>query len=777
MLIFRLTDQFGRRYARPMSDYLGRVLLTLVVAGFPSIVRAQDVPVRFDIPAGSLSEALTAFEAAAGLHVTLVDQIDSAALQSPGVSGTHTPAEALRRLTAGTGLTVKMTTRGPELHIAAGTIRLSVDERASTYRPIDSASATKTVTPLRDIPQTVSVVPAELLRDQHAQSVGDAMRNVVGVSVSQGEGNRDQLLLRGNSTNSDFFMNGIRDDQERLRDLYNVDAIEVIQGPAAVLFGRGGAGGIVNLVTNRPVRGMRPDAALEVGAYGHKRGTAQVGVPIGASGALRVAAMGEDSGGFRDTFFLHRYAVNPTALFTPDAKSSLIVGYEHLTDERRADRGIPSQNGAPVAVPVTQFFGSDTQNESHNDLDSVRAAYERKLTPSLTLRSTALAARYGKFYQNVYPGSAVSAAGTFTLAAYNHGIDRVNVFSQTDLVYDAHLFGVRHTLLGGMELGHQAQDELRHQAANLTGVPVSDSIRDANFAAAPLTVDRAATGAIAAGYVQDQLDFGHGVKAVAGARIDRFSVSVDDHMPGAADLSRVDVEVSPRAGVIYQPSASVSLYTSYSYTFLPSGQTLGLARNTAEVAPENARNYEAGTKIDLASGRLTWSAAVFRLDRNNVKNTDPTDPSRLVLTGQQRTDGVQTSVAGSLSKRWRITGGYANLRAAIVKDTASAPAGRRVGLVPRHQGTLWTTYDLTSRLGVGGGLVSQAGVFTSFTNQVRLPAYTRLDGVAYYNIGRYRVALNLENVLNRGYYSTANNDNNISPGLPRSAQLTLRVAF
>jgi catecholate siderophore receptor len=522
---------------------------------------------------------------------------------------------------------------------------------------------------------------------------------------------------------------------------------------------------------------MRPQASLESGGYGHKRGTVQFGLPVAASGAFRMAAMAEDSGGFRDGYYLHRYAVNPSVLMNLDEKSSLTVGYERVWDERLADRGIPSRSGAPVDVPVAQFFGSTTQNASHNDLDSLRAVYERRLTTALVLRSNAQLTRYGKFYQNVYPGSAVNAAGTFTLAAYNHGIDRVNVFNQTDLVYDARVFGVRHTLLGGVELGRQSQEESRHTAASLTGVPLHDSVRDADFANAPLTVDRHARGSVAAVYVQDQIDLGRGVKALAGARLDRFGVTVDDHVPGAADLSRVDVAVSPRAGVIYQPSTQVSLYSSYSYTFLPSGQTLGLARNTADVAPENAKNYEAGAKLDLLGRRLALSAAVFRLDRNNVKNTDPADPSRLILTGEQRTDGVQVSAAGNLSKRWKVTGGYANLRAAIVKDTASAPAGRRVGLVPRHQATAWTTCDLTPRWGVGGGLVSQTSVFTSFTNQVRLPAFTRLDGAAYYTRGPYRIALNLENALKRRYYSTANNDNNITPGTPRNVQLTVRAIF
>jgi catecholate siderophore receptor len=743
----------------------------------PAITFAQAARYDFDIPKGPLSAAVSRFEAATGSKVTVMDGITLDQFVSPGVRGTLGARDALAALVDGTGLGVGVTPGGFSLRIAAVAVRVEVTGTVTPYRPVDTAAATKTATPLRDIPQTVAVIPEELLRDQRAQSVGDAVRNVPGVSVAQGEGNRDQVVIRGISTASDFFVNGVRDDQERFRDLYNVESMEVVQGPAAVLFGRGGAGGIVNLVTIRPMRGTRSDASFETGAYGHKRATARFTLPVGGSGAFRMAAMGQDSGGFRDGFYLRRYGFNPTLGLSLGSRASLTLGVEHLSDHRLADRGIPSRDGAPADVRASQLFGSRSQNDARSGVDSARAGLEYRFAGNLVLRNTLLVGRYDKYYQNVYPGTAVGAAGTLSLSAYNHEIDRVNAFNQTDLIYSRRLFGVEHTMLSGIEVGRQVQDELRHTAATLPNVPVDFSERDANFASAPLTVDRHAGATVVAGYVQDQVALTRAWKAVVGARVDRFSLRVDDRLPGAIDLSRTDTNVSPRAGLIFQPSPALSLYGSYSYTFLPSGQTLGLARNTAEVEPENAKNYETGAKLDLAGGRVSVSAAVFRLDRDNVKNTDPNDPTRLVLTGQQRTQGVVTSAAGNLSPRWQITGGYANFAADVTRDTAAAPAGRRVGLVPRHQATVWSTYDLTARWGIGAGIVGQSNVFTSFTNQVRLPAFTRTDAGAYYRVGRYRLALNVDNVFNAKYYPTANGDNNISTGAPRTAQLTLRAAF
>jgi catecholate siderophore receptor len=202
-----------------------------------------------------------------------------------------------------------------------------------------------------------------------------------------------------------------------------------------------------------------------------------------------------------------------------------------------------------------------------------------------------------------------------------------------------------------------------------------------------------------------------------------------------------------------------------------------LTPSTAVLGPENAKNYEAGVKLDLLRKHLAVSAALFRLDRNNVKNADPSDPIRLVLTGQQRTDGLVLSVAGNITPDWKIYGGFANMFARITADTTAAPAGRTVGLVPRNQVTVWSTYDFTAHIGAGAGLVSQSKMYASFSNQVELPAFSRVDAMVSCRVGRYRLAVNAENVLNTKYYSTANSDNNISPGSPRNVQLSLRALF
>jgi catecholate siderophore receptor len=751
-------------------------------AVIPGTLHAQQeshVPQSFTfaISAGPLEEALVAFRAATHLTVREPADLPLEGIGSGGVSATCRADAALRILLAGTGLTFRIAPDGAfVLQLAAAPLRVEVTAVADLYRVDESSTATRTPTPLRDVPQTLAIVPRALLADQSAQSIADAVRNVPGVSVAQGEGNRDQVVLRGISTASDFFVNGVRDDQERFRDLYNVERVEVLQGPAAVLFGRGGAGGIVNIVTRRARRGEASDAAIEAGSFAHKRATAFAAAPVGSRASVAVSGMAERSGGFRDASFLHRHAANPTFTVHFAGASSFSAGVEHLRDTRFADRGIPSRNGQPVAVRTSQVFASETQNRARSGVDTAYAEIEHPFPNGATVRTRILAGRYDKYYQNVYPGSPVDAQNILTLSAYNHAVDRVNVFTQTELTYDTRAFGIRHRMLAGLELGRQWQDEQRHTARAVADVPLAATMRDADFDGASLTADRTAGAATAAVFLQDQLTLSSRWKAVAGVRVDRFAVDVDDRLPGAPALVRVDRAVSPRAGVIYGAGSKASLYASYGYTFLPSGQTLGLAANTAQLEPENARNYEAGARLDVLRG-LSVTAAVFRLDRNHVRTADPTDPTRLVMTGQQRTEGVVLSAAGSVTRQLRIYGGYAHLDAAVTRTTLSAPAGRRVGLVPVHQATMWATYDLPWNLGLAGGIVAQSRAFTSFTNAVQLPAFTRVDAAVSRRVGRYRLALNTENLLDARYYPTANGDNNISPGAPRNVRLTVAASF
>ena len=293
--------------------------------------------------------------------------------------------------------------------------------RAVGYLAKRTSAATKTDTPLIDTPQSVSVVTKEQIRDQSFQSVGDVVRYVPGVIPHQGEGNRDDVVIRGQRSNADFFVNGVRDDVQYFRDLYNIKQIEVLKGPNAMIFGRGGGGGVINRVLK------------------------------GADG-LPVREVTFQGG------HIHRYGVNPVIAFRPSDSTKVELSYEHFHDDRTAERGIPSQFGRPYnyRANTSTFFGNPDLNQARVDANIATATVEHETDAGLKIKSQLRYADYDKFYQNSFPGGAVNAAGTsVNLSAYNNTTNRENLFSQNDFTYKFETGFMKHTLLAGFELGQQ----------------------------------------------------------------------------------------------------------------------------------------------------------------------------------------------------------------------------------------------------------------------------------------------------------------------------------
>ncbi|OWW20941.1 TonB-dependent receptor [Noviherbaspirillum denitrificans] len=623
------------------------------------------------------------------------------------------------------------------------------------------------------------------MRDAAMSSIADVIRYVPGATAHQGEGNRDQVVLRGNATTADFFVDGIRDDAQTFRDLYNLERVEVLKGPAGMVFGRGGAGGIVNRVTKRPVFGHVGNAQLTVGSDSQVRGSVDIGNKINDAAAWRLNAMGEKSDSFRNGVELERYAINPTVILTPSADTSLTLGYEHLRDDRTADRGFPSFAGRPFNADPSVFFGNADQSRSKATVDGFSAVLDHDLGGGMQLKNSFRATRYDKFYQNVYAGSAVNAAGNLTLSAYNNANKRTNIFNQTDLTAKVRSGDIEHTLLAGVELGHQDSTNLRQ--TGFFGSATSATVSASNPFAATTRFQSTGTDAnnrvkadIAGVYVQDQIALSKQWKVLAGVRYDHFKVDFDDKRTTTTpvDLARTDNAFSPRLGVIWTPTDTSTYYASYSYAVLPSGEQLSLAPNTSDLAPEKAKNYEIGARWDVQPA-LTLSAALFRLDRDEVRVADPARAGFFVKTGQQRTEGLELGLQGDVMRNWQVFAGYAFLDGRITKATSSGPAGAKIGLVPDHAASIWNKFTLGGGWGLGLGVVYQSDSYTSFTNTVKLPSFTRTDGAVYYDFadGKTRLALNVENLFDKAYFPTANGDNNISPGAPRNARLTLSTSF
>lgn len=659
-----------------------------------------------------------------------------------------------------------------------------------TYNAGATRTATKTETELKDVPQAVTIITEKQIADQALRSIADVLTYVPGAMPGTGEGNRDQITLRGNNTTADFFVDGIRDDTQYFRDLYNADRIEVLKGPNAMIFGRGGGGGVVNRVTKRATLNDTREFSLQGDTEGGYRITADVDQALSPSAGVRVNGVYEDGDSFRRGVDLERYGINPTVGLVAGPDTRIDLSYEFLHDRRTTDRGVPANGSRPLEGFRRTFFGDPAKSFAEADVHLASFAVQHGLTEGLTLRNRTQYGKYDKFYQNIFPGAYNAQAGTVRLSAYNDAVDRENVFSQTDLVWNTNLGGLDQTILFGFELGWQDSTSRRQNgffqpsdSANLD-VPVTAPTINANLIFRPVNTNAQRTPAnfnhseasVAAVYLQDQIRFGM-FEIIGGIRFDRFELDAKNLNTGQ-EFNRVDELFSPRIGLIAKPTDALSLYASYSRSYLPSSgdQFTSLDLTSQALKPEKFDNYEIGAKWELLPNLLA-TAAVYQLDRTNTRAPGAV-PGEIVLTGSQRSRGLELGVQGDITRRWHLSTGYAYQDAEITSTTSAAPEGRKVPLVPRHQFSLWNRYDVNGQLGFGLGVVARSKAFASISNAVTLPGYARVDAAIFYELSPgIEAQVNVENIFGANYFATAHSDNNIAPGAPTTGRATIRFRF
>ena len=674
---------------------------------------------------------------------------------------------------------------------------IEVQGLPARYGTTTTRTATRTHTPLRDVPQAVSVVSDELIRDQAMTGMADVVRYVPGVGMAQGEGHRDAPIFRGNVSTSDFFVDGVRDDLQYLRDLYNVDRVEVLKGPNSMIFGRGGAGGVINRVTRQANWNTHRMLDVQVGDYNRSRANIDIGQPVNDAATFRVAAMYEDSESFRDEFELERYGINPTVSLRLGENTLATFGYEYFRDERTTDRGVPSFQGEPLSTSRRAFFGDADKSDGFVRVESYNAVINHAFGNGITLRNSTRVGNYDKLYQNVYPG-AVNAAGTHVaLLAYNSATERRNLFNQTDLSFDFDTGRLQHTLLTGFEFGRQETENLRINGvfpgvtsspcvaatapprvrtdAGCVAIGIANTTASVLFPQTFPGPDNSGVAKVAALYVQDQIRLGEHWQAILGARLDRFEVDFQPRT-GRALESKDDL-FSPRVGLVYKPIEPVSVYASYSQAYVPrAGEQLNsLSLTTENLEPEKFINHELGAKWDILP-TLSASAAVYRLDRTNVAVLVTPTVSQLVKA--QRSEGFELELSGDITQAWSVAGGYAYQDARITRAVPGMPAGTRLAQVPRHSASLWNRYDFTPAWGVGLGVIYRGEVFATTSNTVQLPSFTRVDAAIFHRISpQLQLQVNVENLFDKTYYASAHSNDNIMPGAPRSVYLGARLTF
>lgn len=646
------------------------------------------------------------------------------------------------------------------------------------YQPIFSRSSTKTDTALLDTPQSVTVVTAAQIKDQAVQSMAEAVRYTPGITFAQGEGNRDAAVIRGSASTGDFFLDGVRDDVQYYRDIYNIDRVEVLKGANGLAFGRGGAGGVINRVSKEagwtPVRELN----VSVGSFDHKRAALDVGGGLTESVAGRVNIVTEDSDSYRDGVSLRRNGISPTLTLKPGDRTKVVLSAEYFNDLRVADRGVPSQNGKPFKADESTFFGNPDQSPTETTVRTVGATVEHKFTNGVMLTNKTRYADYDKYYQNVYADSAVTS-GNVNLAAYLDDTQRQNMFNQTDVLISAKTGAIQHQVLVGMEFGRQDTENFRiNGTVSPNPVPATHPRGVATFGPAKAR-DSVSKVDVSSVYLQDQLTFNKQWQMVLGLRQDRFVTDFKDKV-GSNSGKTTNTELSPRAALIYKPADEVSLYAGYSKTFVPRAgdQLSSLTGSNRNFDPETFENKEVGVKWDVRND-LSLAAAIYRLERGNVAVPNPSNSTQTILVDGQRVKGVELSATGKLTKAWSVTGGYAFADSAITKSqSGTVKAGNETNHTPRHTFSLWNRYDVNDRYGLALGFVSRSSMFALDNNTVKLPGYGRVDAAAFYNASKnLQLQLNIENVLNRDYYVNAHNNNNIMPGSPIAARLSATYKF
>ena len=570
------------------------------------------------------------------------------------------------------------------------------------------------------------------------------------------------------------------------RGLYNIERVEILKGPYALIFGRGGGGGIINRVQKSPVIDDFIYAGpASINSFGAYDASVDLNTPLSGAAAVRINAVYENLDSHRDYVGGERYAWNPYIAFNLNDAWKLGFSYEYVNDDRTTDRGIPSiataagQPNRPISGYRDQFFGTPSVNRTRFEAQIAKLRLDGQFATNLSFSGTMLYGDYDKTYVNVYANGAASAQnGTVALAAYSDPTQRENFIAQANLVWDVAIGPLAHKILIGAEYGDQQSANRRfNEALSSSTLNLANPVFP-TVALNMVTRDTVSDVTFSSVYVQDQISLGDHIDVVAGLRYDSFDISGTDLLPAIdRPFARKDEKVSPRLGVIFKPQENISLYSSYSPSFLPrSGdQFLALTVSQENLAPEKFTNYEVGAKWD-AQPNLNLTLAVFQLERSNATTPDPLNPLQSINIGKTRTQGVELAATGKITSHWQVHGGYSYQDAKLVGNNSV-----RLGQVPKHQASLWNRYDLHPNFAVGLGIIHQSSQFAAIrttANTTKLPAFTRIDAALFYDVSdTVQLQMNVENLLDANYYSDAHNNNNISTGAPINGRFTIRAQF
>ena len=668
------------------------------------------------------------------------------------------------------------------------------------YLYSDQVNALKAPTPIIDVPQSLSIVSADDISIRGYTSIGQIIDYTPGVNNSQGEGHRDSVVFRGVRSTADFFIDGVRDDVQYYRPLYNLEQVEILRGPNALLFGRGGTGGILNRVTKK----AQLDETF-VGYQASLDSEGEYGLQFDANygdndkAAFRLNAMFESLDNHRDFYDGERIGINPTAEFVITPGTILDVSYEYVDHERFVDRGIPTgEDGRPVEAFADIVFGDPELNTTQLEAHILRVNLEQEFTESLKGNVTLLYGDYDKLYENFYAAdySASNAdfggAETVTLDGYVDTTQRRNLVLSGNLVGEFDTGPINHTLIVGAEFIDTSNDNdrlnpvfatsggdretflVQRPLAFVGGVgTIADGITSTSLAFTDVNDDNQSDVEVMSIFAQDQIEINKYVDVVLGARFDRFDQSTFNVETGVT-TDRTDEEVSPRAGLIVKPMENISLYASYSETFLPtSGEQFA---STGSLAPDVFEQAEIGVKWDFFDG-ISFTAAYFQNDQTQAARDQDTEED-FEVRGLE-IQGFELQLLGNVTEKLFVSAGYSHLTGET-ENGAELPRE-----LPENTFSIWGNYQVTDKFGLGLGATYQDEAFitdldigSDASTHPTLPSFTRFDASAYYDISeKLRVQLNVENLTEEVYFPTSHSTHQVTVGAPLNARVAISGRF
>lgn len=676
-------------------------------------------------------------------------------------------------------------------------VKAARDKKPVAYKADTTTTGSKIAMPIRDIPQSVSVVKKELIQSQNAFNLRDALKNVSGLTIAAGEGGRtgDSISLRGFSANSDQYLDGVKENGQYSRDTFFLERAEVLKGASSILFGRGATGGVINQIFQKPTGKNQIIGDFTYGGtYDFKRSAIDAETAYDNLSA-RLNLMWQDSDSFRDYNYNNRWGIAPSFQFKISPDTELTANLLHQEEDGVFDYGVPIYQGKPAEVPINTYYGFPDNQMQDTDVNVGTVALSHRFNDEFSVKNTVRYGEYDRKYLTHLFGAVRDTGLTSTVARTQalRGNNQENLYNQTDFVLKKPVLGFNNTLMFGAEFGWENYDFKAKNSTGVTPISIFNPVLTPSVGAGlatdftgTLATDRYTETRTYAGYLMDQFELTPEWKLLGGVRYDVFSASQNDRLNDSNDFGRIDRQWNPRAGIVWQPTKAQSYYFSYGTSFNPSAEAYSLSEATNTLPPEKNRNFELGAKYDLFNGRLSATAALFRLEKTNARTASATNPDLTVLSGEQRTDGFELGLFGEILPRLDLSMTYAYLDAEVTQSN-STTVGTVSGLtkslqgmipvnVPQHSGVTWLSYHLTDAWEIGGGVFYSSERHTDTVNEVTLPGYARLDAVLAYHQKHYDVQLNMFNLTDTVYYESGQTRSAL-PGAPLSGQLSVRLKF